>query len=593
MAGDKFDQLYNALKADGAVSGTREHFRQFVYAPGKQGYHNRKQLYDALHADGAVSSKSYEEFAQRLGLHAVNPKPHQKPVAQQKPMTTSQRAQNMAAQYQQGKQQKAQQPSTSTTSGTYYMKNWMLLNKRPDQMTPLEMSQASNMREQSRKVRERYVAEQKKRATPISSSKIVPSAKSFDELLLDFDTPEARRARAKQQHEDDINQMAYQGVGQNLGKDIFAMTDKAIDLAEQSSKDFFKGAEDALGFSQQYDPRIQKSIADAADMRKSTETIQQGLQVGLADKVQEYFSRPEIQKNVMDTAEKMNISLEEAVQKYYMPNLMQYAKDAVEQRQLEKVLPQGFFDYLGKNLSNTVIGMILSNAMYSKEERQRRQRALAISEGLEEAPQMVGHNTDYYKAGVLSRAAGTGVNMLADSPVFGVGGTAADMAVNTGSRILARGLEKAGLKAIGKVLTPREMAFKAANMSMAQKMMSGLTTGTAKSALNLGGYSSITGGLQQISTGEDSSPAAVAMAAITSGWHGAKTGAMFGFSGGVMHPWASRYGITGLERNAEQRFIHGAQKVGATAASVGVEAGTMMVADHLQADKEICFAQWL
>ena len=457
-------------------------------------------------------------------------------------------------------------PSASTNQ---VVKNWELLHKKNSQMTPLERSQASHIRSG------------------------MQGANAFGGKLQQFDTPEARMARAKQQHEDDINQMAYQGVGQNLGKDIFAMTDKAIDLAEQSSKDFFNGAEDALGFSRQYDPRVQKSIADAADMRKSTETIQQGLQVGLADKVQEYFSRPEVQKNVMDTADKMNISLEEAVQKYYMPNLMQYAKDAVEQRQLEKVLPQGFFDYLGKNLSNTVIGMIASNALYSKEERQRRQRALAISEGLEEAPQMVGHNTDYYKAGILSRAAGTGVNMLADSPIFGAGGTAADMAVNTGSRILARGLEKAGLKAIGKVLTPREMAFKAANMSMAQKMMSGLTTGTAKSSLNLGGYSFITGGLQQISTGEDSSPAAVAMAAITSGLHGAKTGVMFGFSGGIMHPWTSRYGITGLERNAEQRFIHGAQKVGATAASVGVEAGTMMVADHLQDDKEMSFAQWL
>lgn len=473
------------------------------------------------------------------------------------------------------------------------LKNWDVLTKKDSQLTPAERAVASNMRTRMQSAQEQAARREQQRATPISRSRITPTAKNFNETMQQLSTPEAKQARIKQQHEDDINQMAYQGVGQNLGKDIFAMTDKAIDLAEQSSKDFFKGAEDALGFSHMYDPRIQKSIADAADMRKSTETIQQGLQVGLADKVQEYFSRPEIQKNVMDTAEKMNISLEEAVQKYYMPNLMQYAKDAVEQRQLEKVLPQGFFDYLGKNLSNTVIGMIASNALYSKEERQRRQRALAISEGMEEAPRMVGHNTDYYKAGVLSRAAGTGVNMLADSPIFGAGGTAADMAVNTGSRILARGLEKVGLKAIGKVLTPREMAFKAANMSMAQKMMSGLTTGTAKSALNLGGYSSITGGLQQISTGEDSSPAAVAMAAITSGWHGAKTGAMFGFSGGVMHPWASRYGITGLERNAEQRFIHGAQKVGATAASVGVEAGTMMVADHLQDDKEMSFAQWL
>lgn len=473
------------------------------------------------------------------------------------------------------------------------LKSWDVLTKKDSQLTPAERAVASNMHTRMQRAQEQSARQEQQRATPISRSRITPTAKNFNETMQQLSTPEAKQARIKQQHEDDLNQMAYQGVGQNLGKDIFAMTDKAIDLAEQSSKEFFKGAEDALGFSQQYDPRIQKSIADAADMRKSTETIQRGLQIGLADKVQEYFSRPEIQKNVMDTAEKMNISLEEAVQKYYMPNLMQYAKDAVEQRQLEKVLPQSYFDYLGKNLSNNIVGMIVSNGVYSKEERQRRQRALAISEGFEEAPQMVGHETKYYKAGILARASGTGLNMLADSPFFGVGGTAADMAVNAGSRILARGLEKVGLKTIGKVLTPREMAFKAANMSTAQKIASGLTTGTAKSALNLSGYSFITGGLQQISTGEDSSPAAVALAAIESGWHGAKTGAMFGFSGSVMHPWVSKYGITGLERNAEQRFIHGAQKVGATAVGLGVEAGTMMVADHLQDDKEISFAQWL
>lgn len=626
---DKLLGLYNDFKNAGLFKDTKDYgtFKQRMQGQGYQA-----QIYKVAKQNGADVGQFWQ-FQRNFGLGRWSGGSRQA-AQSSKPLTTAQRANMVAQEYKKNLQQKSgaykeganfvqangyegeslgdligdawegvksvgrkvgdyfdnigQGIKTTTSTGVapsrqvdptfgakpsassnQVVKNWELLHKKNSQMTPLERSRAAHIRSG------------------------MQGANAFGGKLQQFNTPEARMARAKQQHEDDINQMAYQGVGQNLGKDIFAMTDKAIDLAEQSSKDFFKGAEDALGFFQQYDPRIQKSIADAADMRKSTETIQQGLQVGLADKVQEYFSRPEIQKNVMDTAEKMNISLEEAVQKYYMPNLMQYAKDAVEQRQLEKVLPQGFFDYLGKNLSNTVIGMIASNALYSKDERQRRQRALAISEGIEEAPRMVGHNTDYYKAGVLFRAAGTGVNMLADSPIFGAGGTAADMAVNTGSRILARGLEKVGLKAIGKVLTPREMAFKAANMSMAQKMMSGLTTGTAKSALNLGGYSSITGGLQQISTGEDSSPAAVAMAAITSGWHGAKTGAMFGFSGGVMHPWASRYGITGLERNAEQRFIHGAQKVGATAASVGVEAGTMMVADHLQDDKEMSFAQWL
>lgn len=647
---DKLLGLYNDFKNAGLFKDTKDYgtFRQRMQGQGYQA-----QIYKVAKQNGADVGQFWQ-FQRNFGLGRWAGGSRQ-PVQPTKPLTTAQRANMVAQEYKKKLQQKSGAykeganfvqangyegeslgdligdawegvksvgrkigNSVASHMGDYggsvraaarqvnpnygakpskethqVLKNWDMLTKKDSQLTPAERAVASNMRTRMQRAQEQAARQEQQRATPISKSRITPTAKNFNETMQQLSTPEARQARAKQQHEDDINQMAYQGVGQNLGKDIFAMTDKAIDLAEQSSKDFFKGAEDALGFSQQYDPRIQKSISDAADMRKSTETIQQGLQVGLADKVQEYFSRPEIQKNVMDTAEKMNISLEEAVQKYYMPNLMQYAKDAVEQRQLEKVLPQGFFDYLGKNLSNSVIGMITSNALYSKEERQRRQRALAISEGMEEAPRMVGHNTDYYKAGILSRAAGTGVNMLADSPIFGAGGTAADMAVNTGSRILARGLEKVGLKAIGKVLTPREMAFKAANMSMAQKMMSGLTTGTAKSALNLGGYSSITGGLQQISTGEDSSPAAVAMAAITSGWHGAKTGAMFGFSGGVMHPWASRYGITGLERNAEQRFIHGAQKVGATAASVGVEAGTMMVADHLQDDKEMSFAQWL
>ena len=70
---DKIDTLYNALKADGAVTKSREHFRSKMLASGAEGYKNRKQLYDALKADGAVSSPTYEDFAARLGLHAVKP----------------------------------------------------------------------------------------------------------------------------------------------------------------------------------------------------------------------------------------------------------------------------------------------------------------------------------------------------------------------------------------------------------------------------------------------------------------------------------------------------------------------------------------
>ena len=73
MAQDKIDQLYDALKADGAVEKSRENFRSKMLAPGKEGYQNRLKLYQALKADGAVESETYEDFAGRLGLHAVKP----------------------------------------------------------------------------------------------------------------------------------------------------------------------------------------------------------------------------------------------------------------------------------------------------------------------------------------------------------------------------------------------------------------------------------------------------------------------------------------------------------------------------------------
>ena len=85
MPYDKIDQLYDALKKDGAVSKSRENFRSKMLAPGKEGYQNRLQLYKALKADGAIDSLTYEEFGKRLGLHAVNNTPAPAHPQPQKP----------------------------------------------------------------------------------------------------------------------------------------------------------------------------------------------------------------------------------------------------------------------------------------------------------------------------------------------------------------------------------------------------------------------------------------------------------------------------------------------------------------------------
>lgn len=607
MAGDKFDQLYNALKADGAVSGTREHFRQFVYAPGKQGYHNRKQLYDALYADGAVSSKSYEEFAQRLGLHAVNPKPQQKtrPVVQQpvqpvKKQTMKQRAQEVAAQYQKSRQQKAQQPRTATTSGTDYMQNWKLMHMRNDQMNPMQQAQASNARARMQRAQEQSARQEQQRATPISRSRITPTAKNFNETMQQLSTPEARQARAKQQREDDARNLAqYEVEGNNfvMNDGKYGTIAPEIDSLVAPS---MKEADD-LSWSQ-YQQDLQKAGNDAYLRNKAWKDLQDNriknrqnvLADTLSSKLQEIYSQKGLQEHIMQSADKLNMGVEEYVDKYVTPQMMQRAQNILGVKNIEEILPQSATEYVVRRLSDSILGTLSAGQDKSREQIAREQEAMAISDGLEGMPTVKGYKaSEGYKSGVGARFVSTAANMAMDSPILGMTGSASNLTVDLGKQVLMKGLAKAGLVKAGAKLTTQQLAFKAANMTMAQKIASGLVEGTAKSALNLGGYSSITAALGQASTGDDTSLLALGQAALEGFEHGATTGAMFGVSGAIMTPWASKFGITGLEKSTGEKWLHGTQKLGATAAGLGVEAGTMMVADNITGDKDISFGTWL
>lgn len=604
MAGDKFDQLYNALKADGAVSGTREHFRQFVYAPGKQGYHNRKQLYDALHADGAVSSKSYEEFAQRLGLHAVNPKPQQqKPVQPVKKQTMKQRAQEVAAQYQKSRQQKAQQPRTATTSGTDYMQNWQLMHMRNDQMNPMQQAQASNARARMKRAQEQSARQEQQRATPISRSRITPTAKNFNETMQQLSTPEARRARAKQQREDDARALAQYEVEGNkfvrndgktegiLGNDLLNLVDSSMNEAQELTRQQYQQNLDKMGGI--YAPQSVKEQAFRDAQTQEQVNRQNVLMNNLSKKIGEIYSQKGMQRHIAESAERLNMGVEEYVDKYVTPEIINYAQKALTMRNQEEIMPHGALDYIAKNLSNSIIGMVLAPSVMSRDTRQRLQEGIAIADGDAEIQKVAGHKDETYRSGIGTRFASTAVNMAADSGPLAVIGAGASAAVNAGTRVLTNGLVKAGVMKAAQKLTAQQMAFKVANMTTAQKIMSGLGTRTATSSLNLAGYSGVTAALSQASTGDDTSLQAIGEAGIKGAGHGAVTGAMFGVSGAVMAPWVSKFGITGLEKSTGERLLHGTQKFGATAAGLGVEAGTMMVADNVTGDKDISFGTWL
>lgn len=604
MAGDKFDQLYNALKADGAVSGTREHFRQFVYAPGKQGYHNRKQLYDALHADGAVSSNSYEEFAQRLGLHAVNPKPQQqKPVQPVKKQTMKQRAQEVAAQYQKSRQQKAQQPRTATTSGTDYMQNWQLMHMRNDQMNPMQQAQASNARARMKRAQEQSARQEQQRATPISRSRITPTAKNFNETMQQLSTPEARRARGKQQRIDDARAFAKNEVEEDrylhndgetitrLSDDLLSLVDSSMNEAQELTRQQYQQNLDKMGGI--YAPQSVKEQAFRDAQTQEQMNRQNVLMNNLSSKINEIYSQKSMQRNIKESAEKLNMSVEEYVDKYVTPEIMNYAQKALTMRNQEEIMPHGALDYIAKNLSNSIIGMVLAPSVMSRDTRQRLQEGIAIADGDAEIQKVAGHKDETYRSGIGTRFASTAVNMAADSGPLAVIGAGASAAVNAGTRVLTNGLVKAGVMKAAQRLTAQQMAFKVANMTTAQKIMSGLGTRTATSSLNLAGYSGVTAALSQASTGDDTSLQAIGEAGLKGAEHGAVTGAMFGVSGAVMAPWVSKFGITGLEKSTGERLLHGAQKFGATAAGLGVEAGTMMVADNVTGDKDISFGTWL
>lgn len=603
--------MHSLLAQNGYTQDYATFEKAFV---GNSNYSNRKRVYDLFTQNGADIGKSYEDFMRRI---QAKPQQKAKPVAQQKPLTMKQRAQEVAAQYQQTKplkqpkyqqakplaQNKPQRQSTATASGTDYMQNWRLAHMRNDQMNPMQQAQAGNMRARMQGAQEQAARQEQQRATPISRSRITPTAKNFNETMQQLSTPEARQARAKQQREDDARTLAQYEVEGNkfvrndgqsegiLGNDLLELVDSSMNEAQELTRQQYQQNLDKMGGI--YAPQSVKEQAFRDAQTQEQVNRQNVLMNNLSSKINEIYSQKGMQRHIAESAEKLNMGVEEYVDKYVTPEIMNYAQKALTMRNQEEIMPHGALDYIAKNLSNSIIGMVLAPSVMSRDTRQRLQEGIAIADGDAEIQKVAGHKDETYRSGIGTRFASTAVNMAADSGPLAVIGAGASAAVNTGTRVLTNGLVKAGVMKAAQKLTAQQMAFKVANMTTAQKIMSGLGARTATSSLNLAGYSGVTAALSQASTGDDTSLQAIAEAGLKGAGHGAVTGAMFGVSGAVMSPWVSKFGITGMEKSTGERLLHGTQKFGATAAGLGVEAGTMMVADNVTGDKDISFGTWL
>lgn len=536
---------------------------------GNDNYANRKKVYDLFSQNGADVGSSYNEFIARL---QAKPKPKQ---AQGTPD---------------------------------YIKQWNLLTKPTSQMTPMERYQAEVARTRMQNATRQSFKQKMKQAAsspimrsradtqnPMRNANPQPYANlSLDmyETMVELSSPEAQRARAIQQHKDDAMAMAGGNVNDNgvVSSQIDSVVDASMREASAAAKKQYAKNLGKMGtFASQYER--DQAFKGAQDLEQKLR--QEAVTKNLSQKLKEIYSDKKLQAQIVQSADKMNMGIEEYVDKFVTPQIMNRAKKVLGIKNLKEIMPGGTMGYIAKNLSNSILGTLVAPSVMSRSTRQRMQEGLAISEGLQEMPQVKGHKDNTYRAGAGARFLSTATNMAMDSAPLSVIGGGANLGVDLGKRILTTGLARVGLIKGGAKLTAQQLGFKVANMTMAQKIGSGLLEGSARGALNLGGYSGITAALGQASTGDDTSLAAIAQAGLEGAKHGAVTGSMFGATGAVMAPWIQKFGINGTETTKGQRWLHGAQKVGATALGLGVEAGTMMVADNVTGDKEISVGQWL
>lgn len=533
MAGDKFDQLYNALKADGAVTGTREHFRKFVYAPGKQGYHNRKQLYDALHADGAVSSNSYEEFAQRLGLHAVNPKPQQKPVVQQKPMTTAQRAMQVPHRLktQLGKAQKsAPKDASPFVQSLYEIDEAQKGADYPVDYTSPNATQQVYQRNQ--RIR--------RQAAKTAAKKINRQA-SHAQPIMQTNTPaDTYIGKTEGQLMDEMNQSANALVGSEMGDYL----DKVIGdefkaaharglaaLSANSGVHGTGGADWWIG---------ERAYQNQMDQDKQLQEITGNIQKN----IESIFSNPKVKQRVLSDAQKLGVSPETYIESSLAPALIEKAGKQFNNTQLNRMMAKGASDYIASGILNSLTGTLLTGLTSTKSQRQMQQQADAMTEE--------GLNPNY-KPGTWAKAAKGAVAFAADAPWYNLAGVGAGALTE---------------KVFGNAA--QQMA-RMANQSLRQRVFGGVAIGIVHGGATGFQYGTINGAVQNYSTGEDTSLWGTLKAAAKGGLEEGVSFATMEGMGGAVGAFGHGIGLKGTEKTWKQRVNKIGQKLTYEGIKTGME----------------------
>lgn len=561
MADTSYYDLYKALKADGAVQGDWRSFHQYVGAPGKQGYQNRKKLYDALKADGAVQASTYEEFNNRLfrggqaslraaqqrqqamaqqqkpmqnatrtQAHARNNNGSQGGAATQQPQTAAQMALQMVA----SPQKQVQQPKqprgkvSPFVQGLYRQDDWTKSNDGVSYTSPKSL--------QKKVERQKHAQE----FTNLSAAQRIANKETWrrEQPVVDTGSQEANKyvVKSQGQLEDEIAQSGKQFVDNNLGGYIDNAINQEFKDAhkrglEAEGNDYFQhatgGADWFIGekkYQQQVDP-------DA--MIKS-----------LSQKMSAFAQSPEFIKQVEREAASLGISPEEYAKSSVLPSLLEKTSSKLMNEDVMRRMPKGTLEYITGGILNSMTGALLTGLTTSKQQRQNQQQADALTED--------GQNPNY-QPGTLAKAARGTMAFVADAPAFGVAG-------------------KVGAKVAGKVLgAGAEQAAKVANMSTVQRMGYMAAQGGLSGGVTGFTYGSTNAAVQNFSTGEDTSLGTTLKLMTKGGLSEAASFAVMSGMGGAVGGAGYNIGISGMEKTAGGAIKNTFKKLGYEAVKTAME----------------------
>lgn len=535
---DKIDQLFGDLQSRGyAKDKTLKQFREYMLAPGKQGYENRKTFFEDFKSNGETSLGSYEDFRNLLGLKAVTPQRKQQASAAIGGAGATQPLSNWAnpvdmstlgmSAWERDRQAKTTEEapmSAHTGNGKPQKVKTQVQQQAEDIKKAMAGDEEAAKRSGLTTAAERMMDElDYLRATGKPLRNIVPNSFTAPTLVRDENgnvevgedgkpligvTTDAQRVAQYKQVERDDARKALDNALKEADKGLESRTLMALDESRKERE------ENPLMFALSHMGQ------------QSTDVYQQGqermMNQGISpEALWEAVNRDGYLESILNNDELVSrgaaaegMDKDEYIQKVLAPQIA----DHYDKYLSEKFDIKGFGDYTMQRALGSVTGTILSGAVTTKKQREMRSAAIQrANEGL-----------GSYKPGVLGRLGGEVAMFVPDATVLamtGVFGEKAASAVGGGISWLGNKLKQEGLVTLGQVASSGS-PFLAANVGRMTKW-TGLTLNRAASGTGLGAFMGTSSAIQDLSVG-DGSLSSVGKAFLSGFGEGTVTGALLG-----------------------------------------------------------------